>query len=168
MEASISYIIVDGYNLTGICHRDLEAQREKLIEALIKYREKKGHSITVVFDGWKSGAATESLSGRGGIRVIYSRLGENADSVIKRIMSSERHEWIVVSSDRDIANHAWSVNSIPIPSETFLHFTKGAGSYEERFEQEEDDDEYYGSQGKNSRNRLSRKEKTIKRALGKL
>lgn len=87
--------------------------------------------------------------------------------MIKRIISAERQEWIVVSSDREIANHAWSSNSTPIPSEAFLHFIKGAGSDEEGFEQE-GDDVCYGSQGKSSRNKLSKKEKAIKRALNKL
>lgn len=87
--------------------------------------------------------------------------------MVKRIISAERHEWIVVSSDREIANHAWSINSTPIPSETFLHFIEAAGTDEERFEQEEDD-EYFGSKGKSSRNKLSKKEKAIKRALNKL
>lgn len=128
---------------------------------------RKGHDITVVFDGWKGGEGKESLTKRGGIKIIYSRLGEKADSVIKRIISAERHEWIVVSSDREIANHAWSISSTPIPSETFLHFIEGEGSEEEGFEQE-GDDVCYGSQGKSSRNKLSKKEKAIKRALNKL
>ena len=78
MEASISSIIIDGYNLIGIDHTNLEAERRQLIELLIKYRKKKGHSVTVVFDGWKGGSRTESSSVRGGVNIIYSRLGEKA------------------------------------------------------------------------------------------
>lgn len=86
--------------------------------------------------------------------------------VIKRIISSERHEWIVVSSDREIANHAWSIDTIPIPSETFLTHIEGAG-YKEGFDTEENN-EYPGSQKKGNPNKLSKKEKAIIRALSKL
>ena len=55
-----------------------------------------------------------------GIKVIYSRLSDKADAVIKRIISSDRREWIVVSSDKDIASHAWSSGSIPISAGDFL------------------------------------------------
>jgi hypothetical protein len=97
---AISSIIIDGYNLIGIEHNDLNRQREKLIRLLIEYKKIKGHEITVVFDGWKSGSGKEEQSTTGGVRVIYSRLAEKADAVIKRIISKERKEWIVISSDR--------------------------------------------------------------------
>jgi len=45
-----------------------------LIETLIEYRNKKGHNITVVFDGWKTGGAQENQSVIGGIKVIYSSI----------------------------------------------------------------------------------------------
>lgn len=134
---------------------------------MIEYRRRKDHDITVVFDGWKGGEGKESHTKRGCVRIIYSRLGEKADNVIKRIISAERHEWIVVSSDREIANHAWAINSTPVPSETFLNFIEGEGSDEEKFQQE-GDGVCYGSQGKSSQNKLSKKEKAIKRALNKL
>ena len=33
----------------------------------------------------------------GGITVVYSRIGDKADAVIKRTISSDRREWIVVT-----------------------------------------------------------------------
>lgn len=95
--------------------------------------------------------------------MIYSRLGEKADLVIKRVTSSERHEWIVVSSDRDIANHAWSVNSVPVPSETFSRFIEESDP-----EQGEDRNEFNGSEGGGGGHKASRKEKALTRALRKL
>ena len=80
-------VIIDGYNLIGTSHRNLEKQRETLIDALIEYKKRKGHDITVVFDGWKTGESHESRYVTGGVRVIYSRVGEKADSVIKRIIT---------------------------------------------------------------------------------
>ena len=139
----------------------------------MQYRRKKGHQITVVFDGWKDGRGTENSSMSGGVRIIYSGLGEKADSVIRRIVSAERHEWIVVSSDREIASHAWSMNSVPVPSEEFVSFleTGDAGGHgdAERHEKEEDDDDgERQSKRKGSSHKQSRKEKALQRVLERL
>jgi predicted RNA-binding protein with PIN domain len=163
---TISYIIIDGYNLIGIYHKDLKKQREQLIDSLIKYRKRKGHEVTVVFDGWKTGGGQENQAVIGGIRVIYSRIGDTADSVIKRIISSERCEWIVVTSDRDIADYAWALGSIPLSSEKFLTVIERGVS--DVFEQEEYSEEYREPLRKGNPRRLSRKEKAISRALNKL
>lgn len=127
----------------------------------------------VVFDGWKGGAGIESSSVRGGVKIIYSRLGERADAVIKRILSSDRREWIVVSSDREIAGHAWATGSVPIGSERFLPFLAAAGSGEHAgpegsFSEKEEDDEETGSSRRGRSRQLSKKEKAFRRALGKL
>jgi predicted RNA-binding protein with PIN domain len=161
----ISSIIIDGYNLIGIYHKDLEKQRNMLIESLIKYRKRKGHGITVVFDGWKTGEANESHSIVGGIRIIYSRLGEKADSVIKRIISKSQG-CIVVTSDRDITAHAWPSGSIPITSEDFLNAIERRQV--EMGVEYENNDEYIKSTRKGSPRKLSKKEKAIKRVLSKL
>jgi predicted RNA-binding protein with PIN domain len=89
---------------------------------LAQYGKTKGHDITVVFDGWKSGGLREESFVVGGIRVVYSRLGEKADSVIKRIICTGKKEWIVISSDREIAGRAWSCGCVPVPSGTFESF----------------------------------------------
>jgi uncharacterized protein len=164
-DCAISSLIIDGYNLIGIYHSNLEKQREMLINALIEYRKGKGHDITVVFDGWKTGEARESQSTTGGIKVIYSRVGEKADFVIKRIISSERREWIVVTSDRDIAHHAWASGSIPVPSEDFL---RAIERKESLFSGEEGEEEYSEPQRKGNPWKLSKKEKALKRAVSKL
>ena len=163
----ISSIIIDGYNLIGIYHKDLEKQRNQLIESLIEYHKRKGHKITVVFDGWKTGGAQENHSVIGGIRVIFSRLGEKADSVIRRIISSDRCGWIVVTSDRDIATHAWASDAVPISSEDF---TKAIERIYDRtsVEYEDNDEEYIQTDRKGSPRKPSKKEKAIKRVLSKL
>lgn len=127
----------------------------------------------VVFDGWKGGTGVEHSSVRGGVKVIYSRLGEKADSVIKRILSSERREWIVVSSDREIAGHAWATGSVPIGSEKFLPFLEAAasgvrGDSDVSFSEEEEYEEETDGSRRGSARQLSKKEKAMKRALGKL
>lgn len=166
-KKAISSIIIDGYNLIGTSHRDLNAQREGLIRQLAEYRRKKGHDITVVFDGWKSGGNEEMHMTVGGMRIIYSRLAEKADAVIKRLITTHQKEWIVVSSDRDIAAHAWSRGSVPVPAE---EFEKALGRMEQAaagdYDLIEESDEETPRRG-NPR-KLSRKDKALMRALAKL
>jgi predicted RNA-binding protein with PIN domain len=138
-----------------------------LIESLIEYKKKKSHDITVVFDGWKTGGAKENHSVIGGIRVIYSRLGEKADAVIRRIISSEKRGWVVVTSDRDIASYAWTSGSVPISSEDFTDAIEKMNT-EKSIVFEVDDEEYIQTSRKGSPRKLSKKEKAIKRVLSKL
>ena len=44
----------------------------------------------------------------GGVAIIYSRLGEKADEVIKRLVAAGSEEILVVTSDREIATFAGS------------------------------------------------------------
>lgn len=137
-----------------------------LIESLIEYGKRKGHDITVVFDGWRTGQGQESRDVTGGIKIVYSRVGDKADAVIKRIISSVKREWIVVTSDREIADHAWTAGSIPVPSQDFLSAMQKKN--ETYFEEEDYDEEYSASRRKGNPRKLSRKGKAIRRALNKL
>ena len=135
---------------------------------LIGYKKIKGHDITVVFDGWKSGSGREEQLTTGGVRVIYSRLGEKADAVIKRIISREKKEWIVITSDREIMSHAWLCGSVPVPSAEFQHIlekcdTSANGPYDLI---EEDYDE--GRQRKGNPLKPSKKDKALIRIRKKL
>jgi predicted RNA-binding protein with PIN domain len=139
----------------------------------MEYRKKKGHHVVVVFDGWKGGSRTEDTVVKGGVRVIYSRLGVKADAVIKRIIATERQEWIVVSSDREVAAFAWSTGSIPVPSGEFFPLVGTTGSGTDvsiPVHEEETDDEHEEAQAhrKGNPRKLSRKERAIRRALCKL
>ncbi len=127
----------------------------------------KGHDITVVFDGWKSGRQTEESLVTGGIRVIYSRLGEKADSVIKRIFCAAKKEWIVVSSDRDIVLRAWSCGSVPVSSERFLSLLDHPGDIVPgEFEPLDEDEDTVPRKGR--ARTPSKKEKAFLRVLKKL
>ncbi len=142
-----------------------------MIRVLSEYHKVKGHDITVVFDGWKSGGAREETLKTGGVAVIYSRLGENADYVIKRIISRDKKEWIVVTSDRDIAGFAWASGCIAVPSERFSAVIGGKGQsvrgeYEPLYEDEEEGAGPRRDKG-NPRT-LSKKEKALMRVLRKL
>lgn len=106
------HIIIDGYNLIRQSDylrryekQSLETGRRALILRLSEYKRKKGHRITVVFDGWENGPAQEERDREGNIGIIYSRRGEKADDVIKRLADRSQEETIVISSDREIASH---------------------------------------------------------------
>lgn len=115
----MAFILIDGYNLIGISHKDLAAARDDLIKKLQTYAALKNHNITVVFDGWKSGQKDQTRKRAGHVTTIYSRLGENADTVIKNMLSSAARPWIVVSSDREISDFAFRKDFAAIHSEEF-------------------------------------------------
>ena len=100
--------------------------------------------------------------------MIYSRMGEKADSVIKRIISSERRGWIVVTSDRDIAARAWASGSVPISSEDFMNAIAKIQTEKENMYEEEYVEEYVQTSRKGSPRMLSKKEKAIRNILHKL
>jgi predicted RNA-binding protein with PIN domain len=162
----VASIIIDGYNAIGVQHRDVEAERRRLIGALIEYRKRKGHDITVVFDGWRGGGGSESRAREGGVEVVYSALGERADDVIKRAVKAGDRQWIVVSSDREVQSHAWGADSVPVGSEEFLRILERPAFDEESPEEEED--EYYEPPRKGNPRKPSKKEKARQRALSKL
>lgn len=115
----MAYLLIDGYNLIGTAHENLEESRSSLIQELSAYSHLKDHDITLVFDGWKDGVPVETKTRTGNITVIYSKLGETADSVIRRMICDVRKDWIVVSSDRQVSGFAVGNDLAAIPSEEF-------------------------------------------------
>lgn len=115
----MAHILIDGYNLIGIGHEDFEKARSKIIKELQQYAAVKKHEITIVFDGWKSGLKDQTRNRAGHVTTIYSRLGENADSVIKKMLVSSGKPWIVVSSDREISDYAFRKDFAAVHSEEF-------------------------------------------------
>ncbi len=113
------HLIVDGYNLIRQSPRlslldaqDLEAGREALMQSLADYRRSRPrHKITVVFDGWQGGGLRESRDFHRGMGVVYSRRGERADEVIKRLLAREGSRALVVSSDRELQDFAEGVGA---------------------------------------------------------
>jgi uncharacterized protein len=106
-------ILIDGYNLIRQSielrrfeRQSLEAGRQALISWLARYRSRKDHRMTVVFDGWVSGSPQEERDYSCGISIIYSPRGVKADDILKRITASTDEEILVVSSDREVASYA--------------------------------------------------------------
>ena len=120
------HIIIDGYNLIRQSDslrrhekQSLEAGRRALTHQLSEYKRKKGHKITVVFDGWETGSAQEERDRQGNINIIYSRRGEKADDVIKRIADDSSEETIIISSDREIASYVTRHGKTALSSSEF-------------------------------------------------
>ena len=119
-------IIIDGYNLIrqspalrSYDSVEIAKGREKLIEMLAHYRSLKKHPMLVVFDGWQEGDFTEQRTREKGIDIIYSKRGEKADEVIKKLVSNSGEELVVVTSDREITHFCQSRRCEVIPSPSF-------------------------------------------------
>jgi predicted RNA-binding protein with PIN domain len=120
------HIVIDGYNLirqsptlSAVERHSLEEGRQALLERLISYKKVKRHPVTVVFDGANANHSMEATTRRKGIHILFSRPGELADSVIKRIVTRERERAIVVTSDREIADFATKHGAATIDSPDF-------------------------------------------------
>lgn len=123
------HIIIDGYNfirqsrtLSLLDQENLQIGREALVDLLAAYKKIMGHMITVVFDGKHSDAVSEQRQQMKGIRIVFSRHGELADAVIKRMAKAERERAVVVSSDNEIINFSASHGAATI----------GSGEFEEK------------------------------------
>lgn len=167
-------IIIDGYNLMGIFHRDLEKERSLLIEKLKRYHEVKKHQIVLVFDGHKSGEPDRKIINRGGINIIYTRLSETADEFISSFLKDSRFQWVVVSSDRSVQREAWGNNCIPVDAEDFEKaLTKAInkdinGSAIEKEQRDEDTNTYERVSQKGNPRQPSKKQKAVIRIIKNL
>lgn len=129
------HVIIDGYNLLGITHRlsqgtfvANEAAREGLLQDLTRYRQQKGHAVTIVFDGWRDGLGTERREHRSGIQVVYSRRGEQADQVIQRLAKEYGSDCAVVSSDHEVMHSARISGALVLSSAEFAARIRPASS----------------------------------------
>jgi hypothetical protein len=120
------HIIIDGYNLIRqssslkkIDQNDLQLGREALIDRLAAYKRFKGHQITVVFDGSPDFFLFGSAQQEKGIRIKFSKHGETADAVIKRMASLEREKALIVSSDNDVVRVSASSGAAVISAGEF-------------------------------------------------
>lgn len=119
-------ILIDGYNLIRQSEslrryerKTLEAGRKALTAKLIEYGRKRNHQITVVFDGIQDGWADEGRDREEGINIIYSRHGERADDVIKRMAAHTMEDIVVVSSDREITSYVKKLGKTSLSSLDF-------------------------------------------------
>lgn len=168
------HLLIDGYNLIrqspALRHldaRDLEAGREALLERLAFYRRcRPHHRLTVVFDGWQAGGPTETRDLHQGVRVIYSRRGERADEVIKRLLAQEGPRALVVSSDRELQEQARRVGAAWVSSREFDFLSSQAAGEGET--DDDDDPRPRGPVKKGPARRLPKQERRRRQRLRKL
>ena len=120
------HLIVDGYNLIRqsksfrrLDRQSLELGRDALVDALSEYKKLKAHKITVVFDGAHAPYLSPDRDHVKGIRIVFSRSGESADSVIIRMARVEREKALVVSSDREVVHSSEAFGAATISAEGF-------------------------------------------------
>jgi predicted RNA-binding protein with PIN domain len=165
------HLIVDGYNLIRQSdtfrhseRRSLEEGRNALIRSLAGYRKLRGHRITVVFDGWVGGSPREERDLAFGVEIIYSRLGEKADEVIKRLIGTGGEELLVVTSDREIAVYATRRGKTAIASAAFDAMLERSAAESSPANvpgaaKEDDDDDRTGMKRKGPARRLSKQKR---------
>jgi predicted RNA-binding protein with PIN domain len=166
------HLIIDGYNLLHVNRSlvrlnsvQLQWERDRLIHQLSTYQELKACQVTVVFDGWQEGWSTETREKKKGVELIFSKLGEKADEVIKRIVKEKGSGTIVITSDRDVARFAQRMDVAVIPSEEFREKLEEGPS--DRLGESPEEEER-GIKKKGPSRRLSKKEKRTRAASRKL
>ncbi|HUL36724.1 MAG TPA: NYN domain-containing protein [Thermodesulfobacteriota bacterium] len=168
------HLIIDGYNLLHVAHSlihfnsiQLQRERDRLVDQLSDYQKVKPCGITVVFDGWQGGWSTEKREKKKGIELVFSKLGEKADEVIKRLVKGRGSGAIVITSDRDIARFAERLRVSVISSEQFQEkLERSSAEFHECLGGEEEEEK--GAKIKGLSRRPSKKEKRARDALKKL
>ncbi len=120
------HLIIDGYNLIRqsdalrpLDRQALELGRNALIDRLAAYKKIKRHKITIVFDGSQTHYFPDTSSSEKGIGIRFSRHGETADALIKKMTRLEREKAIVVSADRDVIDYAAAQGAATVSAEAF-------------------------------------------------
>ncbi|OGP92213.1 MAG: hypothetical protein A2157_00350, partial [Deltaproteobacteria bacterium RBG_16_47_11] len=142
-------------------------ERERLIQKLSEYRKARPCEMILVFDGWQGGWAMEQKERKRGIDLIFSKVGEKADEVIKRLIRERGSGAMVVTSDREISRFAEKISVPVIPSEQFQErMERAAFHHEKEIKVEDEEDERRIKKGPSRR--LSKKEKRRITALKRL
>ncbi len=115
-KAMPDHFIIDGYNLMKsdpelamFMRNGLEYARESVIKRVDNAAGlKRAVSITIVFDGHLNGQPSETRQRRGRLLIIYSKLGQNADAVIQRLLTdySSPDQVKVITRDWELKDSA--------------------------------------------------------------
>ena len=114
------HLIIDGYNVMHALPvgkdwpgKESRDRRAFFVERVRTYLGARNHLATLVFDGAKGGEDMGGHETHGRLEVRYSRRGEEADEVIKRMLeeSGNPREVLVVSSDKGISGFVRSMGA---------------------------------------------------------
>ncbi|HLL64556.1 MAG TPA: NYN domain-containing protein [Micromonosporaceae bacterium] len=117
-----AHLVVDGYNVTkkGFGDVSLEQQRSRLVNGLGGLAAQTRAEVTVVFDGAERVVGLPPTPR--GVRVLFSRKGETADDLIRRLVRAEPagRPVVVVSSDKEVADGVRRHGAYPLASDVLL------------------------------------------------
>jgi predicted RNA-binding protein with PIN domain len=117
-----AHLVVDGYNVTkrGFPEISLEQQRGRLVNGLGGLAAQTHAEVTVVFDGAERVVGLPPAPR--GVRVLFSRKGETADDLIRRLVRAEPagRPVVVVSSDREVADGVRRHGAYPLGADALL------------------------------------------------
>jgi predicted RNA-binding protein with PIN domain len=162
--------LVDGYNVIRRAPElktreqvSLEAGRQALCALLVDVARRSRDTFTVVFDGAQSGGRA---GGGSGVTVIFSSARESADRVLSRMA---REGGAVVSNDREVRRAAEQAGAVVVTTDQFLARLDQARALpaEAAVDDDGEEDAPRGPRKGNPR-RLSKKDRAIQRALGRL
>ncbi|MFI6446480.1 NYN domain-containing protein [Kitasatospora sp. NPDC050543] len=118
------HLVVDGYNVTktGYPALPLEQQRIRLLGGLAMLAQRTQAEVTCVFDGQDLDVPVIMAPPRG-VRVRFSRTGETADELIRRLVRAEPQgrPVVVVSTDREVADGVRKAGARPVASILLLN-----------------------------------------------
>ncbi|MFF2145293.1 NYN domain-containing protein [Kitasatospora sp. NPDC058190] len=118
------HLVVDGYNVTktGYPTLPLEQQRIRLLGGLAMLAQRTQAEVTCVFDGQDLDVPVIMAPPRG-VRVRFSRTGETADELIRRLVRAEPQgrPVVVVSTDREVAEGVRKAGARPVASVLLLN-----------------------------------------------
>ncbi|MEV6206858.1 NYN domain-containing protein [Kitasatospora sp. NPDC051914] len=118
------HLVVDGYNVTktGYPTLPLEQQRMRLLGGLAMLAQRTQAEVTCVFDGQDLDVPVIMAPPRG-VRVRFSRTGETADELIRRLVRAEPQgrPVVVVSTDKEVADGVRKAGARPVASILLLN-----------------------------------------------
>jgi len=120
-------LIIDGYNLVFayrgmVGGKSVESSRKEMLALLRRYQALSLEKITVVFDGSKEAWPFPRKEPSPNLTVVFSSPEQEADHVIMDFMDhcSAKRRLTVVSSDRQIRNHADRLRVRSAPAGAFM------------------------------------------------
>lgn len=114
------HLVVDGYNVMHALPvgqewpgRSFKERRNVFLDRLNAYTGERAHRVTVVFDGAKGGDEMGGSETHGGIQVLYTARGIEADQVIRELVerASPPGEILLVSSDKSVSGYVRSLGA---------------------------------------------------------
>ena len=163
--------LVDGYNVIRRAPElksreqvSLEAGRQALCALLVDVARVSEDTFTVVFDGADAGGRA---GGGSGVTVIFSSARESADRVLSRMA---REGGAVVSNDREVRRAASLAGAVVVTTDQFLARLDQARALPPEAAPDERDVEEEAPRGprKGNPRRLGKKDRALRRALGRL